>query len=145
MEMHHFCVQNGPFLTNNFFFKIIYIILIYLLVPFILQNLKKILPAEQELYGQFQGPKWPISPNVNFFRFFFKKSSCHTHLYMTSNIKLSFRKNYRSNPKKTYGQMERGIDRPYFTGPFQPRPGIQQQVAGGNTPNLVFKRMQDIF
>ena len=41
--------------------------------------------------------------------------------------------------------MEGGTEKPYFRGPFQPRPGIQQQVAGGNTPNLVLKRMQDIF
>ena len=41
--------------------------------------------------------------------------------------------------------MEGGIDRPYFIGPLQPRRGIQQQVTGGNKPNLVLKRMQDIF
>ena len=41
--------------------------------------------------------------------------------------------------------MEGGIDRPYFIRPFLPRPGTQQQVAGGNKPNLVLKRMQEIF
>ena len=35
--------------------------------------------------------------------------------------------------------MEGGIDRPHFIRPFQPRPGTQQQVAGGNTPNPVLK------
>ena len=39
--MHHFWAQNGPFAPNNFFWKIINIILIYLLAPFIVQNLKK--------------------------------------------------------------------------------------------------------
>ena len=47
--MHHFWAQNGPFAPNNFFFLIINVILIYLLAPFIDQNLKKILPADPEL------------------------------------------------------------------------------------------------
>ena len=51
MRMHHFGAQNGPFAQNNFFFfwKIINIILIYLLAPFIVQNFKKILPADADL------------------------------------------------------------------------------------------------
>ena len=50
MWMHHFWAQNGPFALNNFFFsKIIDITLIYLLAPFIVQNFKKILPADPEL------------------------------------------------------------------------------------------------
>ena len=69
MAMHHFGDQNGPFAPPKFFFKIINIILIYLLAPFILQNLKKILPTDPELEDvQFLGPKWPISSNENFFR-----------------------------------------------------------------------------
>ena len=44
--MRHFWAQNGPFAPNNFFWKIINIILIYLLAPFIVQNFKKILPAD---------------------------------------------------------------------------------------------------
>ena len=47
---------------KEFFWKIINIILIYLLAPFIVQNFKKILPANPELQG------WPISPNENFFQ-----------------------------------------------------------------------------
>ena len=35
MRMHHFGGQNGLFAPNNFFWKIINIILIYLLTPFI--------------------------------------------------------------------------------------------------------------
>ena len=62
MRMHYFWAQNGPF-APNFFWKIINIILIYLLAPFIGQNLKKILSADPE----FLGPKWPISPSENFF------------------------------------------------------------------------------
>ena len=38
--MHHFWAQNGPFAPNNFFWKIINIILIYLLASFIVQNFK---------------------------------------------------------------------------------------------------------
>ena len=50
MWMHHFWAQNGPFALNIFFFsKIIDITLIYLLAPFIVQNFKKILPADPEL------------------------------------------------------------------------------------------------
>ena len=47
--------EGAPFLgpkwsiCPNFFWKIINIILIYLLAPFIVQNLKKILPADPEL------------------------------------------------------------------------------------------------
>ena len=49
--------DNAPFLgpqwsiypKQMFFWKIITIILIYLLAPFIVQNLKKILPADPEL------------------------------------------------------------------------------------------------
>ena len=49
--MHNFWAQNGPFNPHKLFFflKIINIILIYLLAPFIVQNFKKILPADPEL------------------------------------------------------------------------------------------------
>ena len=47
--MHHFWAQIGPFAQNNFFWKIIDTTLVYLLAPFIMQNLKKILPADPEL------------------------------------------------------------------------------------------------
>ena len=49
MRMRHFWAQNGPFAPNKFFWEIINVILIYLLAPFIVQNLKKILPADLEL------------------------------------------------------------------------------------------------
>ena len=38
MRMQHFWVQNGPFAPNKFFSKIINIILIYLVAPFIVQK-----------------------------------------------------------------------------------------------------------
>ena len=42
MSMHHFRVQNCPFALKDFFHKkTIDISIIYLLVPFIMQNLKK--------------------------------------------------------------------------------------------------------
>ena len=67
--------EDAPFLgptwsicpKQNFFWKIINIILIDLSAPFIVQNFKKILPADPELCTIF-GPKWPISPSDNFFR-----------------------------------------------------------------------------
>ena len=50
MRMRHFWAQNGPFAPNNFFlWKIVNIILIYLLARFIVQYFKKILPADPEL------------------------------------------------------------------------------------------------
>ena len=49
------CTIFGPKMVHlpqtNFFWKIINIILIYLLAPFIVQNFKKILPADPELWG----------------------------------------------------------------------------------------------
>ena len=69
MRMHHFWAQNGPFAPNNFFWKIINIILIYLLAPFIVQNFKKILPADPELWGcTIFGPKMAHFPKWEFFR-----------------------------------------------------------------------------
>ena len=66
MRMHHFWAQNGTICpTQIFFLKIINIILIYLLVPFIVQNFKKILPAELWELAIF-GPKWPIFLNGHF-------------------------------------------------------------------------------
>ena len=50
MTMHYFWTQNGPF-APIFFWKIITIILIYLLTPFIVQNLKKILPVNPGSWG----------------------------------------------------------------------------------------------
>ena len=49
MRMRYFWTQNGPFAPKNFFWKIIKIILIYLLAPFTEQNFKKIIPADPEL------------------------------------------------------------------------------------------------
>ena len=52
MRMCHFLIQNGPFAPPQFFFsKIINIILIYLLGFFVVQNFKKILQADPELWG----------------------------------------------------------------------------------------------
>ena len=58
---------------------------------------------------------------------FFPKNLAVTHNYLWApNIMLSFRKNWRLNPKKTYRQTEGGTDRPYFIESFWLRPGIQQ-------------------
>ena len=69
MRMCHFWAQNGPFAPSKFFFwKIINIILIYLLAPFIVQNFKKILPADPELWGcAIFGPKMAHFPKWEFF------------------------------------------------------------------------------
>ena len=70
MRMCHFRAQNGPFVLNKFFLvQTIIITFIYLLALFIVQNLKKFLQRIQSYEdAQFLGPKWPISPNENFFR-----------------------------------------------------------------------------
>ena len=68
--------DNAPFLypkwsicPKQFFFeKIITIILIYLLAPFIEQNLKTILPEDPELWGcAIFGPKMAHFPKWDFF------------------------------------------------------------------------------
>ena len=46
-----FGTKMAPLPQTNFFSKVINIILIYLLAPFIGQNLKKILPADPKLWG----------------------------------------------------------------------------------------------
>ena len=69
MRMHNCWAQNGPFNPHNFFFvwKIINIILIYLLAPFIVQNFKKNLPVDPGLGActifepkMAHFPKWEI-------------------------------------------------------------------------------------
>ena len=59
--MHHFRAQSGSFASNNFFLKkIINIIFIYQLAPFILQNFKKMLRASPELWRcAIFGPRIP--------------------------------------------------------------------------------------
>ena len=68
MRMHHF----GPkwsICPNFFFWKIINIILIYLLAPFIVQNFKKILPVDPELWGCTTfGPKMVHLSKWEFFQ-----------------------------------------------------------------------------
>ena len=52
ITMHHFWDQSGPFAPNKFFsWKTITITVINRLTLFIVQNLKKNLPADQELWG----------------------------------------------------------------------------------------------
>ena len=69
-DVRQFRDQNGPFVLNkNFLVQAIVITFIYLLALFIVQNLKKFLQRIQSYEdAQFLGPKWPISPNENFFR-----------------------------------------------------------------------------
>ena len=55
--------------TKFFLVQTIIITFIYLLALFIVQNLKKFFQRIQSYEdAQFLGPKWPISPNKNFFR-----------------------------------------------------------------------------
>ena len=70
MRMCHFRAQNGPFVLNKtFWVQTIIVTLIYLLALFIAQNFKKFFQQIQSYEDvQFLGPKWPISPNENFFR-----------------------------------------------------------------------------
>ena len=66
------CTIFGPKMIHKsqfFFWKIITIILIYLLAPFIVQNLKKILPADPELWGcAIFGPKMAHFPKWELFQ-----------------------------------------------------------------------------
>ena len=70
MRMCHFQAQNGIFVVNKtFLVQTIIITFIYLLALFIVQNLKKFFQRIQSYEDvQFLGPKWPISPNENFFQ-----------------------------------------------------------------------------
>ena len=67
--MQNFWAQNGPF-APIVFWKIINIIFINLLAPIIVQNLKKILPADPELCGRTNfGPfKMTHFPKQEFFQ-----------------------------------------------------------------------------
>ena len=69
MRTCHFRTQNGPFVLNKIFLvQTIINTFIYLLAYSIMQNLKKSLQRIQSYEdAQFLGPKWPISPNENFF------------------------------------------------------------------------------
>ena len=70
MRMCHFRAQNCPFVLNkNFLVQTIIIAFIYLLAFFTGQNFKKFLQRIKSYEdAQFLSPKWPISPNENFFR-----------------------------------------------------------------------------
>ena len=69
MRMSHFYAQIGPFAPNFFFWKIINIILIYLIAPLIVQNSKKILPVDSELWEcAIFGPKMVHFPKSEFFQ-----------------------------------------------------------------------------
>ena len=70
MRMCHFQVQSVPFVLNkSFLVQTIIITFIYLLALFDVQDLKKNIQRIQSYEdAQFLGPKWPISPNENFFR-----------------------------------------------------------------------------
>ena len=76
MRMGHYWAQNGQFACpkQKNFWKIIKIILIYLLASFIVQNFKKTLPSDPELRGYaIFGPKMAHFPKWGFFFFFFRK------------------------------------------------------------------------
>ena len=62
--MQHFWAQNGPFAQN----KIINIIFIYLLAPFIVQSVKNFFTADPELWEYVTfGPKIAHLPKLEFF------------------------------------------------------------------------------
>ena len=82
----------------------------------------------------FLGHFWPFLVIFAQWRFLPKTVSV-THNYIWApNTMQSFRKNWRANFEKTYGQKDRRAEgwtdrqknRPYFIGPFWPRPGAQQ-------------------
>ena len=83
MRMHHSWAHNGPFAPNNFFGKIINIILIYLLASFIAQNFKKILSADPEFWGcAIFGPKMTHFTKWQFFRKMLISLVSFNHAYL---------------------------------------------------------------
>ena len=92
MRMHHFWAQIVHLPQTNICLKIIKIILIYLLAPFIVQNFKKILPKDPELWGcAIFGPKM-----VHFLKWEFSSGSLlmslvsfiHTYLHAKNQSQL---------------------------------------------------------
>ena len=69
MWMRHFWAQNGPLAPNNFFWKLLKSFSSIYWPPSLYRIFKKFF---QQILSykdaQFLGPKWPISPNENFFR-----------------------------------------------------------------------------
>ena len=70
MTMCHFRAQNDPLVMNKIFLvQTIILTFFNLMALFIVQNLKKFFQWIQSYEdAQFLGPKWPISPNENFFQ-----------------------------------------------------------------------------
>ena len=94
----------------------------------------------------FLGHFWPFLPDGNFFQ---KIQLCHLQLYMTPNVKLSFRKKLMSQSQENL-RADGRRDRQtlfYRTLPAKARGPTTffQQVTGGNTPNIVLKRMVRYF
>ena len=73
------------------------------------------------------GPFFTIFVHFCLIGIFFQKIGlCQIQLYMGPI--LSFRQNYWANSQKTFGQTgqtDGQTDKPYFIGPFRPRPGVQ--------------------
>ena len=69
MRMHCFRAQSCPFVLKKLFLvQTIVITFIYLLILFIVQNLKNFLQSIQSCDdAPFLGPKWTISPSNFFF------------------------------------------------------------------------------
>ena len=96
--MCHFWTQNGPFVINNFFLiQTIIITFIYLLALFIGQNFKKILTADQELWGcTIFGPKMVHLPQTIFF---LENYYYHSHLPISLFLCAKFSKNSSSESR----------------------------------------------
>ena len=134
---------NGPFAPKHFL-KIINIILIYLLAPLILQNLKKNLPADPVMtICNFCAPNGPFPQMRIFFRkpvhqpcFFYsclstcQKSKSDINLLVKAKFQKKLMSQFRENLRKD-GRKDRRMDGqpdgPYFIGPFRPRPGFQKE------------------
>ena len=70
MRMCHFWAQTGPFAPNGFFFGKLLISFSSTSKPLSLGKILKKLFQRIQSYEdvQFLSPKWPISPNENFFQ-----------------------------------------------------------------------------
>ena len=103
MRMCHFWTQNGPFVLNKFFLVLTIIITFsYLLAPFTVQNLKKLLQWILSYEdAPVLGPKWSICPQ--FFFFFFGGGLLITLSYNYYPLQLfhcaKFKKNHPADPE----------------------------------------------
>ena len=109
--MCHFRAQNGPFVMNKIFLvQTIIITFVYLLALFIVQNLKKILTVNPELWRcLIFGPKMVHLP-----QFFFKKIINIIFIYLSAPFILQKKLKILKAKPDLWGRAIFGPKRPQF-------------------------------